>query len=177
MLLVQAQAYRQQYGFNAIYLLPVNLYGPGDNFDPESSHVIPALIKKCIDAKRNAQSEIIAWGTGKATREFLYVEDCAEVIVLATEKYNKPDPVNIGAGFSAQGGSALGGEISIKDLVELIAKLTGFKGEIIWDITKPDGQPRRMLDTSKAEKEFDFKAKTNFEDGLKKTIDWYLITK
>ncbi|NWG01531.1 MAG: GDP-L-fucose synthase [Syntrophaceae bacterium] len=177
MLLVQAQAYRQQYGFNAIYLLPVNLYGPGDNFDPESSHVIPALIKKCIDAKRYAQSEIIVWGTGKATREFLYVEDCAEAIVLATEKYNKPDPVNIGAGFSAQGGSAFGGEISIKDLVELIAKLTGFKGEIIWDITKPDGQPRRMLDTSKAEKEFDFKAKTNFEDGLKKTIDWYLITK
>ena len=176
MLLVQAQAYRQQYGFIAIYLLPVNLYGPGDNFDPESSHVIPALIKKCIDAKRYAQSEIVVWGTGKATREFLYVEDCAEAIVLATEKYNKPDPVNIGAGFSAQGGSAFGGEISIKDLVELIAKLTGFKGEILWDASKPDGQPRRMLDTSRAEKEFGFRAQTSFVEGLRRTIDWYLST-
>lgn len=164
MLLVQALAYRQQYGFNAIYLLPVNLYGPRDNFDPETSHVIPALIKKCIDAKRYAQSEIVVWGTGKATREFLYVEDCAEAIVLATEKYNKPDPVNIGAGF----------EISIKDLVNLIAKLTGFQGEIIWDSSKPDGQPRRMLDTSKAEREFEFKAKTDFEKGLRKTINWYI---
>lgn len=167
MLLVQAQAYRQQYGFNAIYLLPVNLYGPRDNFDPESSHVIPALIKKCVDAKRRAQSEITVWGTGKPTREFLYVEDCAEAIVLATEKYNKPDPVNLGAGF----------EISIKDLVALIAKFTGFKGEIIWDNTKPDGQPRRMLDTSKAEREFGFKAKTSFEEGLRKTIDWYISTR
>jgi len=166
MLLVQAQAYRQQYGFNAIYLLPVNLYGPGDNFDPESSHVIPALIKKCIDAKRYAQSEIIVWGTGKATREFLYVEDCAEAIVLATEKYNKPDPVNIGAGF----------EISIKDLVELIAKLTGFNGKITWDTSKPDGQPRRILDTSRAEKEFGFRAQTPFVEGLRKTIEWYLST-
>lgn len=162
-LLVQAQAYRQQYGFNAIYLLPVNLYGPRDNFDLESCHVIPALIKKCIDAITNNDLQIIVWGTGKATREFLYVEDCAEAIILATEKYNKPDPVNIGAGF----------EISIKNLVELIAKLTGFKGEIIWDETKPDGQPRRMLDTSKAEKEFGFRAKTPFEEGLQKTIEWY----
>lgn len=162
-LLVQAQAYRQQYGFNAIYLLPVNLYGPGDNFDPESSHVIPALIKRCIDAIRNNDSQITVWGTGKPTREFLYVEDCAVAIVLATEKYNKPEPVNIGAGF----------EISIRDLVELIAKLTGFKGEIIWDTTRPDGQPRRMLDTSKAEKKFGFKPRTSFEEGLKKTIEWY----
>jgi GDP-L-fucose synthase len=169
MLLVQAQAYRQQYGFNAIYLLPVNLYGPRDNFDLDSSHVIPALIRKCIEAKSLPQSSnlqpptITIWGTGKATREFLYVEDCAESIVLATEKYNKPDPINIGAGF----------EISIKDLVELIAKLTGFAGKIIWDSSKPDGQPRRMLDTSRAEKEFGFRAKTYFEEGLKKTIEWY----
>jgi GDP-L-fucose synthase len=163
MLLVQAQAYRQQYGLNSIYLLPVNLYGPGDNFDPESSHVIPALIRKCVDAIRNNESEIVVWGTGKATREFLYVDDCAEGIVLATERYNKPDPVNIGAGF----------EICIKDLVELIAKLTGFSGRITWDLTKPDGQPRRCLDTTKAETEFGFKAKTSFEDGLQKTIQWY----
>jgi GDP-L-fucose synthase len=163
MLLVQAQSYKQQYGFNAIYLLPVNLYGPRDNFDPESSHVIPALIKKCFDVMKDGKNEIEIWGTGNPTREFLYVEDCAEAIVLATERYNKSEPVNIGAGF----------EISIKDLVELIAKLTGFKGEIIWDTTKPDGQPRRCLDTSRAEKEFGFKAKTNFEEGLKKTIEWY----
>jgi GDP-L-fucose synthase len=165
MLLVQAQAYRKQYGFNAIYLLPVNLYGPKDNFDPESSHVIPALIRKCIEAKRNDQREIVVWGTGKATREFLYVEDAAEGILLATEKYNKSAPVNLGAGF----------EISIKDLVELIAKLTGFKGNIIWDTSRPDGQPRRMLDVSRAEKEFGFKAKWGFEEGLKKTIEWYLL--
>lgn len=163
MLLVQSQAYRQQYRFNSIYLLPVNLYGPRDNFDPKSSHVIPALIKKCVDAVRNGEKEIIVWGTGKATREFLYVEDAAEGILLATEKYNKGDPVNLGSGF----------EISIKDLVDLIARLTGFKGRIIWDTSKPDGQPRRRLDTSKAEKEFGFKAKTNFEEGLKKTVDWY----
>lgn len=163
MLLVQSQAYRQQYRFNSIYLLPVNLYGPRDNFDPKSSHVIPALIKKCVDAVRNGEKEIIVWGAGKATREFLYVEDAAEGILLATEKYNKGDPVNLGSGF----------EISIKDLVNLIARLTGFKGRIIWDTSKPDGQPRRRLDTSKAEKEFGFKAKTNFEEGLKKTIDWY----
>jgi len=159
MLLVQSQAYRQQYGFNSIFLLPVNLYGPGDNFDPKSSHVIPALIKKCVDAKE----KITVWGTGKASREFLYVEDAAEGIILATEKYDKSEPVNLGAGF----------EITIKDLVEKIAKLTGFKGEIEWDHSKPDGQPRRMLDVSKAKKEFDFTAKTNFDEGLKKTIEWY----
>ncbi|MBI5574327.1 MAG: GDP-L-fucose synthase [Elusimicrobia bacterium] len=163
MLLVQSQAYRQQYGFNSIFLMPVNLYGPGDNFNPNSSHVIPALIKKCIDAMKNDEKEIVVWGTGKATREFLYVEDAAEGIILATEKYNKSDPVNLGAGF----------EISIKDLVELIVKLTGFKGKIVWDVTKPDGQPRRCLDTSKAYKEFGFKAKTGFEEGLKRTIKWY----
>jgi len=173
MLLVQSQAYRQQYGFNSIFLMPVNLYGPGDNFDPKSSHVIPALIKKCFDAIKNNDKEVVIWGTGKATREFLYVEDAAEGILLATEKYNKSDPVNLGAGFSAQGGSASGGEISIKNLTELIVKLSGFKGKLVWDKTKPDGQPRRCLDVSKAEKEFGFKAKTPFEEGLKKTIDWY----
>ncbi len=163
-LLVQSQAYRQQYGFNSIFLMPVNLYGPGDNFDPKSSHVIPALIKKCIDAKENNDDHITVWGTGKASREFIYVEDAAEGIVLATEKYDKPDPVNIGVGF----------EIKVKDLIELIAKLTGFKGKIVWDTTKPDGQPRRCLDTSKAEEEFGFKGKAEFEQGLKKTIDWYI---
>lgn len=167
MLLVQAQAYRDQYGFNAIYLLPVNLYGPRDNFDPASSHVIPALIKKCYDAIAAGHQEIIVWGTGKATREFLYVEDAAEGIVLATERYEKPDPVNLGAGF----------EISINDLVHLIAKLTGFNGSITWDTTKPDGQPRRCLDTSKAEREFGFKATTPFEVGLRKTIEWYTTTR
>ncbi|MBT9132859.1 MAG: GDP-L-fucose synthase [Firmicutes bacterium] len=165
MLLVQSQAYRQQYGFNSIYLLPVNLYGPGDDFDPEYSHVIPALIKKVFDAMDNNERHIVVWGTGKATREFLYVGDAAEGIVLATEKYNKPDPVNLGAGF----------EISIKSLVELMCELTGFDGEIIWDTSKPDGQPRRCLDTSKAKKEFGFKAKTSFREGLKKTIEWYAI--
>ena len=164
MLLVQAQAYRQQYGFNVIYLLPVNLYGPGDNFDPESSHVIPALIKKCVDAIKNGNEEIVVWGTGKPTREFIYVEDAAEGIVLATEKYNKSAPVNIGSGF----------EISIKDLANLVAKLTGFKGQIVWDTSKPDGQPRRRLDISKAEAEFGFKAKTKFKEGLRETIEWYL---
>jgi len=167
MLLVQSQAYRQQYGFNSIFLMPVNLYGPGDNFNPDSSHVIPALIKKCIDAQglspQGTVPEITVWGTGKATREFLYVEDCAEAIVLATEKYDKPDPINLGAGF----------EISIQDLADLISKLTGFKGRITWDPSKPDGQPRRMLDTTKAFAEFGFKAHTNFEQGLKNTIDWY----
>jgi len=173
MLLLQAQAYRQQYGFNAIHLLPVNLYGPRDSFDLESSHVIPALIRKCIDVKSLPQSSnpkrpiITVWGTGKPTREFLYVEDCAEAIVLAAERYNKPDPINIGAGF----------EISIKDLVELIAKLVGFGDKIIWDNSKSDGQPKRMLDTSRAEKEFGFKAKTLFKDGLKKTIEWYISNK
>lgn len=163
MLLVQAQAYRKQYGFNAIYLLPVNLYGPGDNFDPENSHVIPALIKKCFDAIEQDSKEIVVWGDGSPTREFLYVKDAAEAIILATEKYNKPEPVNIGSGF----------EISIKDLVELIAKLTGFKGKTIWDKSKPNGQPRRCLDVSKAQAEFGFKAKVNFEEGLKETIAWY----
>jgi GDP-L-fucose synthase len=169
MLLVQSQAYRQQYGLNSIFLMPVpvNLYGPRDNFDPKFSHVIPALIKKCIDAKSRAQSEITVWGTGNPTREFLYVEDCAEAIILAAERYNKPEPVNIGAGF----------EISIKNLVELIVRLTGFKGKIIWDSSKPDGQPRRMLDTSKAEEGFGFKVETSFEEGLKKTIEWYVSTK
>ena len=162
-LLVQVQAYRQQYGFNGIYLLPVNLYGPHDNFNPESSHVIPAIIKKIYDAKKENRNSITMWGTGKPTREFIYVEDAAEGIVSATEKYDKGDPINIGAGF----------EISIKELVSLISRLMDFKGEIKWDTTKPDGQPRRMLDTSQAEKEFGFKAKTNFEDGLKKTIKWY----
>jgi len=163
MMLVQSQSYRRQYGFNAIFLLPVNLYGPGDNFDPRSSHVIPALIKKCVDAILNREDEIVVWGTGKVTREFIYVEDAAEGIILATEGYNRSDPVNIGAGF----------EISIEDLVHLIVELTGFKGRIVWDKTKPDGQPRRMLDTTRAFKEFGFRAKTTFEEGLKKTIDWY----
>jgi GDP-L-fucose synthase len=173
MLLVQAQAYRQEYGFNSVYLLPVNLYGPGDNFDPQSSHVIPALIKKCFDAISQPESSdprnssVTVWGTGKPTREFLYAEDAAEGILLATEHYNKPDPVNLGAGF----------EISIRDLAELIARLTGFKGRIVWDSTKPDGQPRRMLDTSRAEKEFGFKAKVELEKGLRRTIDWYLATR
>ena len=163
MMLVQSQAYRQQYGFNSIFLLPVNLYGPGDNFDPRSSHVIPALIKKCADAIENHEEEITVWGTGQATREFFFVEDAAAAIVLATESYNKSEPVNIGPGF----------EISIKDLVALIAELTDFKGKITWDPTKPDGQPRRMLDTTRAFQEFGFKAKTGFREGLKKTIDWY----
>jgi GDP-L-fucose synthase len=163
MLLVQSQAYRQQYGFNSIFLMPVNLYGPRDNFNPEFSHVIPALIKKCLDAIKNNEKEIVVWGTGKPTREFLYVEDAAEGTLLAAEKYNKSDPVNLGVGF----------EISIKDLTELIVKLTGFEDIIIWDATKPDGQPRRCLNTAKAEKEFGFNAKTTFEEGLKKTIEWY----
>jgi GDP-L-fucose synthase len=163
MLLVQSQAYRQQYGFNSIYLLPVNLYGPKDNFDPASSHVIPALIKKCFDAVGANAPSITVWGTGKATREFLYVEDAAKGIVLAAEKYDKPEPVNLGAGF----------EISIKDLVDVIVRLTGFKGEVIWDASKPDGQPRRCLDTGRAFDEFGFRAVTSFEQGLKKTIDWY----
>lgn len=163
MLLVQSQAYRKQYGFNSIYLLPVNLYGPGDNFKPEQSHVIPALIKKVYDAQKQGRDYIEVWGTGKASREFLYVEDAVEGIVLATEKYDKSEPVNLGAGF----------EIKIKDLVELLAKLMDFKGEIRWDSSKPDGQPRRMLDVSRAEQEFGFKAKTSLEEGLRKTIEWY----
>ncbi|MBN2093419.1 NAD-dependent epimerase/dehydratase family protein, partial [candidate division KSB1 bacterium] len=163
MLLVQLQAYREQYGMHGIYLLPVNLYGPRDNYDPRSSHVIPALIKKCVDAQREGKDSIEVWGTGEASREFIYADDAAEGIVLATEKYDKPAPVNIGAGF----------EIKIKDLVQLIVNLTGFEGQIIWDPSKPDGQPRRMLDTSRAQAEFGFKAKTSFEEGLKNTIEWY----
>lgn len=163
MLLVLSQAYRQQYGFNSVFLLPVNLYGPGDSFDPQSSHVIPALIRKIHQAKKNKKKNIVVWGTGKATREFLYVEDCARAIVLATEKYNKSEPVNIGAGF----------EISIKDLAELITELMDYKGKIVWDKTKPDGQPRRCLDTSRAFKEFGFKSKRDFKRQLKETINWY----
>lgn len=163
MLLVQAQAYRQQYGFNAIYLLPVNLYGPRDNFDPGSSHVIPALIQKCLDAIEGNHQEVVVWGDGTPTREFLFVEDCAEAIVLATERYDRPEPVNIGAGR----------EISIKDLVGLIARLTGFRGRITWDTSKPNGQPRRCLDTSRAAQEFGFRATTGFEEGLRRTIEWY----
>jgi GDP-L-fucose synthase len=163
MLLVQGQAYRQQYGFNAIHLLPVNLYGPRDNFDPSSSHVIPALIKKCFDAIDSRASTLPVWGTGRATREFLYAADAAEGIVLAAERYDGSEPVNLGAGF----------EISIKDLAELIARLTGFTGTIAWDSTKPDGQPRRSLDTSRAQQFFGFRAHTGFEEGLKHTIEWY----
>ena len=163
MLLVQSQAYRQQYGFNSIFLLPVNLYGPGDNFDPDSSHVIPALIKKCVDAVENNAEYIECWGTGKVSREFIYAADAAEGILLATEFYNGPEPVNIGAGF----------EITIKELAEKIVKLTGFKGELRWDSSNPDGQPRRRLDVSKAKKYFGFEAKTSFDEGLKATIDWY----
>jgi GDP-L-fucose synthase len=163
MLLVQSQAYRQQYGFNSIFLLPVNLYGPGDNFDPISGHVIPSLIRKFYEAIVYKQDEVVVWGTGQATREFLYVEDCAKAIFLAMEKYNKPEPVNVGSGF----------EISIKDLANKIKKIIGFKGRIIWDSTKPDGQPRRCLDITRAEKEFGFRATTNFEIGLKRTIASY----
>ena len=163
MLLVASQAYRQQYGFNSIFLLPVNLYGPGDNFDPGSSHVIPALIKKCLDAALEGAEEIVVWGDGSATREFLYVGDCADGILLAAEKYDKSEPVNIGSAF----------EISIRDLVGLIAEKTGFKGKIVWDTTKPNGQPRRKLDISRAEKEFGFRATTGFDEGLTRTIEWY----
>ena len=163
MMLVQAQAYRQQYGYNAIYLLPVNLYGPGDNFNPDSSHVIPALIKKFVDAIESGSNTVEVWGTGAASREFLYVEDAARAIVLAAEHYESAEPVNIGSCM----------EITIKDLVELISELTGFQGEIVWDTEKPDGQPRRCLDVSAAEKGFGFKAEVPFREGLKKTIEWY----
>jgi GDP-L-fucose synthase len=163
MLLVQAQAYREQYGFQAIYLLPVNLYGPGDNFDPSTSHVIPALIKKCVEAADRQASEVEVWGTGSASREFLYVDDCAEAIVLATQRYDGTDPVNIGAGR----------EITIRDLVHRIADLTGFAGQIRWDTSKPDGQPRRCLDVSRAERAFGFRAATSFEEGLRRTVDFY----
>jgi GDP-L-fucose synthase len=164
MLLVQGQAYQQQYNFKAIYLLPVNLYGPGDNFDPHSSHVIPALIKKCVDAVERGEKQIIAWGTGRASREFLYVADAARAIVLATEQYDKPEPVNLGSHM----------EITIRDLLTLIVELTGFQGEVVWDKTKPDGQPRRSLDTSRARQEFSFQATTDFREGLRQTIEWYM---
>jgi GDP-L-fucose synthase len=163
MLLVQVQAYRQEYGLNAIYLLPVNLYGPGDNFDPETSHVIPALIRKCLEAVESGQQEIVVWGTGQASREFLYVEDAAQAIVLAAEQYDDPEPVNVGSGL----------ELSIKELVELIAELTGFQGHLVWDPTKPDGQPRRGLDTTRAEQAFGFRARTTVREGLQRTIAWY----
>jgi GDP-L-fucose synthase len=164
MLLVQSQAYREQYGFDSIFLIPVNMYGPGDNFDPGSSHVIPALIRKTVEAKLKNDPEIIVWGTGKATREFLFVDDCVEAIIKASEKYHKSEPVNIGSHF----------EISISDLAKLICKLVGYQGKIVFDKTKPDGQPRRKLDTSRAFYEFGFKAKTTFEEGLRRTIAWYL---
>ena len=163
MLLVQAQAYRQQYGFNAITLFPVNLYGPGDNFDPESSHVIPALIRKFVEATARGAGTVDAWGTGSASREFLYVEDAAEGIALATERYDAPDPVNLGAGR----------EITIRELAQTIAELCGFRGRIAWDASQPDGQPRRMLDTSRARETFGFAAQTDFEEGLRRTISWY----
>lgn len=163
MLLVQAQAYRQEYGFNAIYLLPVNLYGPRDNFDPESSHVIPALIRKFVDAKRTGNQSITAWGSGDVSREFLYVEDAAEAIVAAAERYDKPDPINVGSGQ----------EITIRELTGLIGDLTSFSGTVTWDSSQPDGQPRRSLDTHRAEREFGFKARTTLRDGLRKTVDWY----
>ena len=167
MLLVQLQAYREQYGFNGIYLTPVNLYGPRDNFDLESSHVIPALIRKCIEAKQTGAPEIVAWGTGNATREFLYVEDAAEAIVLAAEKYSKPDLVNLGSGE----------EISVRDLMEMIRAMVGATGAVRWDHTKPDGQPRRSLDTSRAACEFGWRAKTSLPAGLKKTIEWFAASR
>jgi len=163
MLLVQGQAYRQQYGFDVIHLIPVNLYGPGDNFDPSSSHVIPALIKKCVDARDAGEDHIDVWGTGSASREFLYVDDAAEGIVLGAERYDDAEPVNLG----------VGSEITIRELVELIAHLTRFAGEIRWDPSKPDGQPRRALDTSRARERFGFVATTEFEDGVRRTIEWY----
>ena len=166
-LLVQCQAYREQYGMNAIFLLPVNLYGPGDNFDLDSSHVIPALIRKCLEAVEAGREEIVLWGDGSPTREFLYVEDAAEGIVLATEQYDKSDPVNLGSGM----------EISIRDLATTIAEMTGFAGRIVWDTNQPNGQPRRRLDVSRAEREFGFRAATPFEAGLRKTIDWYVSSR
>jgi GDP-L-fucose synthase len=162
-LLVQSQSYRTEYGFNSIFLVPVNLYGPGDNFNPSSSHVIPALIKKCVDAIDAGDDHIVCWGTGKASREFIYVSDAAEGILLATERYNGSQPVNIGAGF----------EITIKDLVDKIVKLTGFKGQLRWDLSSPDGQPRRRLDVSRAKQLFGFEAQMSFDEGLKRTIDWF----
>ena len=167
MMLVQCQSYREQYGMNAIFLLPVNLYGPNDNFDLESSHVIPALIRKCVDAVESGSKEIVLWGDGSPTREFLYVEDAAEGILLATQDYDKAEPVNLGSGM----------EISIRDLATKIATMTGFTGEIVWDASKPNGQPRRCLDVTRAEREFGFRAATPFETGLRKTIKWYLSSR
>ncbi len=164
MMLVQAQAYAEQYGMNTLFLLPVNLYGPRDNFDPASSHVIPALIKKFVEAKESGEASVEVWGTGQATREFLYVEDCARAVLMAAEKFNAPDPVNIGAGW----------EISIKELAYMIAHACEYEGEIVWDTSKPDGQPRRCLDTRRAQEYFGFKAQMDFEEGLRKTIDWYI---
>jgi len=163
MLLVQAQAYRAQFGFNALHLLSVNLYGPRDNFDPGTSHVIPAIIRKCVEAVQQKSNEVVLWGSGEPTREFIFVDDAAEAIALAGERYNESDPVNIGSGS----------EITIRNLAHLIAKYTGYRGEFVWDRTKPDGQPRRMLDTTKAEKLFGFRARTSFEDGLRQTVDWF----
>ncbi len=163
MMLVQSRSYREQYGFNSIFLLPVNLYGPGDNFDPATSHAIPAIITKCVDATRGGKDEIVLWGTGTPTREFIHVDDVAEGILLATEHYNSSDPVNLGSGM----------EISIRDLADSIARLTGFRGRIVWDASQPDGQPRRCLDVSKAESLFGFRAKIRFEEGLRQTIEWY----
>jgi GDP-L-fucose synthase len=163
MLLVQSMAYREQYGFNSIYLLPVNLYGPGDNFDPGTSHAIPAIIRKCVEAIQKNEDEVVLWGTGSPTREFIHVEDAADGILLAAERYNRPDPVNLGSGM----------EISIRDLADLIAKLTGFRGKFVWDSVKPDGQPRRSLDVTKAERLFGFRARINFEEGIRQTISWY----
>lgn len=163
MMLVQSQSYREQYGYNSIFLLPVNLYGPRDNFNLETSHVIPALIRKCLEAEARGEKEVVVWGDGSPTREFLYVEDAAEGILLAAEHYDRSEPVNLGSGM----------EISIKDLVELIAKLTGFSGKLVWDTSKPNGQPRRLLDTSRAKEYFGFQAATTFEEGLRQTIGWY----
>ncbi len=167
MMLVQSQAYRKQYGFNSIFLLPTNLYGPRDDFDPESSHVIPALVRKVVEAKESGKDHVTVWGTGNVTREFLYVKDAARGIILASEKYDKSEPVNLGSGL----------EISIKELVEMIVEIAGFDGEIRWDKSKPDGQPRRCLDVSKAKEEFGFEAETDFKDGLEKTIEWYKMNK
>jgi GDP-L-fucose synthase len=167
MLLVQCRAYREQYGTNAIYLLPVNLYGPGDNFDLQTSHVIPALIRKCVEAVESGQHEVELWGDGSPTREFLYVEDAAEGILLATKLYDKPAPVNLGSGM----------EISIRDLADTVAAMTGFKGSLVWNAAQPNGQPRRSLDTSRAEREFGFRARTPFETGLRETVNWYLGTR
>ncbi len=166
-LLVQCQAYREQYGLNAIFLLPVNLYGPRDNFDLTSSHVIPAMIRKCVEAVQQNRGEIVLWGDGSPTREFLYVEDAVTGILAASERYDKPEPVNLGSGM----------EISIRDLAQKVAKLTGFHGRIVWDIEKPNGQSRRSLDVSRAEKEFGFRAATDFDEGLRRTVEWYLANR